>query len=123
MIRKMVLAACLCSLPAAALAGLAVVGQGEARRFDPSGFPPDMQKRYALMEVKCANPAEGCHSLGRVVEAVTTGIAPISHTPFDKKAAKMYGIKMMRKPDSGIDKKTARELVRLLYFLLEQARP
>ncbi|RMG93847.1 MAG: cytochrome C, partial [Candidatus Dadabacteria bacterium] len=109
-------------VPTAALAGLVVLGEGDARRFDPSGFPPDMQKRYALMEQKCNNPAQGCHALGRVVEAVTTGVAPVSGSTFDKKAAKMYGIKMMRKPDSGIDKADAKELVKLLYFLLDEAK-
>ncbi|RMG84846.1 MAG: cytochrome C, partial [Candidatus Dadabacteria bacterium] len=40
--RKAMVAALAALVPTAALAGLVVLGEGDARRFDPSGFPPDM---------------------------------------------------------------------------------
>ncbi|MHB8765334.1 MAG: cytochrome C [Deferrisomatales bacterium] len=107
-------------LATAAVAGVAVVGSGEKRAFDPSGWPAEMKARAPLFETKCANP--NCHTMERTVVAVTTGNAPISNTPFDKEAAKAYGIKMMRKPDSGIDKAEAKSLVELLYFLIDQGK-
>lgn len=104
----------------AAFAGLTVAGRGEARGFDPSGFPPAMRERYALLERSCGSAA--CHGLGRVVDAVQTGVAPFSRTPFDKRAVKRYALKMMRKPDSGIDIADAKALVELLYYLLDEAQ-
>ncbi len=58
---------------------------------------------------------------GRTVEAIFTGTAPISRTPFAKQAAKHYGVKMMRMPNSGIDKAQAKEMVVLMYFLIDQS--
>jgi len=116
--KQLFVVVCLCLICFPAFAGLTVIGEGDGRRFDPSSFPPAMQKSYSLMETKCSKA--NCHAFGRVVEAVTTGIAPISKTAFDKAAAKAYGVKMMRKPDSGIDKSDAKAIVELLYFLIDE---
>ncbi len=102
-----------------ALAGLKVIGEGDNRTFDASAFPPDRQASFKVMEVKCA--VASCHAMGRTVEAIYTGTAPISQTPFDKNAAKQYGVKMMRMPNSGIDKTLAKELVALMYFLIDES--
>ena len=110
----------LCLAGSVASAGVKTVGKGDGAKFDPAGWPADMQKRYELMEVKCNNKA--CHSMGRTVEAIVTGIAPNSKTPFDKEAAKRYGIKMMRKPDSNVNKEEAKRLVELMYFLIDEAK-
>lgn len=118
--RSMPAALALCLLGSVALAGVKTVGKGDGAKFDPSGWPADMQKRYEVMEVKCNN--KSCHSMGRTVEAIVTGIAPNSKTPFDKEAAKRYGIKMMRKPDSNVNKEEAKQLVELLYFLIDEAK-
>jgi hypothetical protein len=43
-------------------AELKAIGSGNAMRLDPSGFPPDMRKRYEkIMQVRCIK----CHSLER----------------------------------------------------------
>ncbi|MDF1554698.1 MAG: hypothetical protein P1P84_16630, partial [Deferrisomatales bacterium] len=97
-----------------AVAGLKVLGEGDSRAFDASAFPADKQASYKLMESKCA--VADCHGMGRSVDAIATGTAQISQTPFDKEAAKKYGVKMMRMPNSGIDKAQAKELVELMYF-------
>jgi hypothetical protein len=106
-------------LTVASHAGLIVVGAGEEKRLDPSGFPAERQKQYKLMDSKCGTG--GCHGLGRVIKAVESGVAPISLTEFHKGTAKAYGIKMMRKPDSGVNKKDARAIVDLIYFLIDEA--
>lgn len=118
--KSMVVAFALCLAGSAALAGVKTVGKGDQAKFDPASWPAEMQKRYSLMETKCNN--KNCHNLARTVEAITTGIAPNSKTPFDKEAAKRYGIKMMRKPDSNVNKEEAKQLVELMYFLIDEAK-
>jgi hypothetical protein len=100
-------------------AALKVVGDGVDRRFDPTGWPAEMQQNYQLMEVKCS--VTDCHSLDRTVEAVTSGVMPLSKKTFDKKEAKAYGVKMMRMPNSGIDKSEAKTLVELMYWMIDES--
>jgi len=98
-------------------AGLRVLGSGSTLRFDPSGFPPDMQAKYEIMRAKCVK----CHTLERTVIAITTGISPISGQPFDHDAIKAYGVKMMRKPGSGMSRQQVVETVELMNYLLSSA--
>ncbi|MEW6486339.1 MAG: cytochrome C [Thermodesulfobacteriota bacterium] len=111
-----VCAACLIALTAHA--GLKVIGEGADRRFDPAQFPPEYQASYKLMEARC-NVAD-CHDFQRTVDAIATGVATVTNTPFDKAAAKAYGVKMMRMPNSGIDKAEAKQLVELMYYMIDQ---
>lgn len=98
-------------------AALKVTGSGERLQLDPSGFPPHMQTAYQLMQAKCVK----CHTLDRAVIALKTGIAPISGMEFDKKSAKAYGVKMMRKPDAGISAQEAKTIVNLLAYLIDES--
>jgi hypothetical protein len=98
-------------------AGLRVVGKGDSMAFDPSGFPPNMKANYEIMKVKCIK----CHTLERTVVAITTGVAPITGQPFDRRATKAYGIKMMRKPDSNMNKQEVKQTVELMNWLLDEA--
>lgn len=107
----------LCLISTAAHAGLTIVGKGDNMRFDPSAFPPAMKASYEIMKVRCIK----CHTLERTVVAITTGIAPISGQPFDRKATRAYGIKMLRKPDSNMNKQEVKTVVELMNFLLDQA--
>lgn len=100
-----------------AQAGLKVVGRGDNMQFDPSAFPPTMKSAYEIMKVKCIK----CHTLERTVVAITTGIAPISGQPFDRKATKAYGVKMLRKPDSNMNRQEIKVTVGLMNFLLDEA--
>lgn len=101
-----------------ALAKLAVIGRGASLRFDPASLPPQQREVYErVMQVKCAS----CHTLERVVVAVKTGIAPISGLPFNKNSARRYGVKMMRKIDSGMTGTEIKEAVSLLIYLLDEA--
>jgi hypothetical protein len=56
----------------------------------------------------------------RTVIAIQTGRAPITGQPFNKQAVKAYGIKMLRKPNSNMDKKQIRDIVVFLNFLLDE---
>jgi len=104
-------------LNASAHAALSVLGTGDAMHLDPAGFPENRKSEYEIMRIKCVK----CHSLERVIFALKTGIAPISGQPFDRSATKAYGIKMMRKPDSNMDKNEVKTVVELLNYLLDEA--
>lgn len=116
--KKLLFAAALVLLATSAFAELKYKGQGPSLTFDPTSFTPEMAKKYEIMAVKCNNAA--CHTMERSVVAVRDGILPISKTPFDKEAAKAYGVKMMRRQDSGIGQKEAKVIVELLYYLIDE---
>ncbi len=99
-----------------ALAGLRVIGSGDSMRLDPSPFPPNMRANYDVMKVRCIK----CHTLERTIVAIRTGIAPISGQPFDRTATKAYGIKMLRKPDSNMNKQEVKATVDLMNWMLDQ---
>ena len=107
----------LCLYVVPSYAGLKVIGKGDAMRLDPSGFPPEMKAAYEIMKVKCVK----CHTLERTIVAIQTGIAPISGQPFDRGATKAYGIKMLRKPDSNMNKQEVKATVDLMNYLLDEA--
>jgi hypothetical protein len=107
----------LCLLSGTAHAGLTVIGKGDAMQFDPASFPAKMKENYAIMKVRCIK----CHTMERTVVAITTGIAPISGQIFDKNATKAYGIKMMRKPDSNMNKQEVKAVVELMNWMLGEA--
>ena len=99
-------------------AALKVVGKDATASFDTSGFPAARQEGMKLMVEKCNNTK--CHTMQYAVDAIKNGIAPITKSPFDKAAARAYGLKMMRRPDSGIDKNQAKIIVDTIFFLLEE---
>jgi hypothetical protein len=96
-------------------AALKLSGKGDKLTFDPSGFPPQMKANWEIMKVKCIK----CHTMERTVVSVTTGVAPISGQPFDKGATRAYGVKMMRKPDSNMNKQEVKACVDLMNWMLE----
>lgn len=96
-----------------------VTGRGAKMNFSPEGIPDTYKQSFNLMLEKCIK----CHTMERTVIAVQTGRAPITGQPFNKQAVKAYGIKMLRKPNSDMDKKEIRDIVLLLnYFLDENAK-
>jgi len=108
-------ALCCAASPLAAI-DLKTVGSGEALTFDPSGFRDDMKPKFEIMKVKCIK----CHTMERTVIAVKTGVAPVSSQPFDRGATKAYGIKMLRKPDSDMNKEQVKAVVELMNYLLDE---
>ena len=109
-------ALCLAAGPLAA-ADLKTVGSGDSINFDPAGFPPDIKAKFEVMKVKCIK----CHTMERTIIAIKTGVAPISSQPFDRNATKAYGIKMLRKPDSDMNKEQTKAVVDLMNYLLDEA--
>lgn len=107
----------LLTFSSAAHAAIKTIGKGEKLTFDPSGFPPQMKANWDIMKVKCIK----CHTMERTVVSVTTGIAPISGQPFDRNSTRAYGIKMMRKPDSNMNKQEVKATVDLMNWMLDAA--
>ena len=89
-------------------------GRGAKMNFDPDSIPAQYRASFDLMTRKCVK----CHTMERTVIAIQTGRAPITGQPFERQAVKAYGIKMLRKPDSNMNKQEIRDVVMLLNFLL-----
>lgn len=98
------------------IAGLRIIGKGDSMTLDPSGFPSNMKANFEIMKVRCVK----CHTLERTIVAITTGIAPITGQPFDRSATRAYGIKMLRKPDSNMNKQEVKAVVELMNYLLDE---
>lgn len=84
--------------------------------FDPESVDASYRPSMDLMSRKCIK----CHTMERTVIAIQTGRAPLTGQPFDKQAVKAYGIKMLRKPNSDMNKQEIRELVVLMNYLLDE---
>ena len=93
-----------------------IKGRGAAMNFDPANIPTHLHASYEMMSRKCVK----CHTMERTVIAVQTGRAPITGQTFDKQAVKAYGIKMLRKPNSDMNKQDIREVVVLLNYILDE---
>lgn len=117
-LKALLVAATLCfaASPLAAV-DLKTVGSGDAMNFDPSGFRDDMRPKFQVLTAKCFK----CHTMERTIVAIKTGVAPISGQPFDRGATKAYGIKMLRKPDSDMNKEQVKAVVELMNYLLDEA--
>lgn len=113
--RITIAALAVCLLASTAHADLKVVGTGNNMQLDTANFPPAMKTNYEIMRMKCVK----CHTLERTIIALQTGVAPISGQPFDKSATRGYGIKMLRKPDSNMNKQEVRAVVDLMNYLLD----
>ena len=98
-------------------AAIKVVGKGDTMNFDAASIPASMKASFDVMKVKCIK----CHTMERTVVAITTGIAPITGQPFDRAATRAYGIKMLRKPDSNMNKQEVKVVVDLMNYLLDEA--
>lgn len=93
-----------------------VVGRGAKMNFSSDSIPEMYKPSFELMQAKCIK----CHTMERTVIAIQTGRAPITGQPFNKQAVKAYGIKMLRKPNSDMNKKEIRDIVVFLNYLLDE---
>lgn len=116
--KKILLAGCILLLPLCltAHAELKLIGTGAAMQADTAAFPPAMKSSYDLFKVKCAK----CHGLDRTLLTLQSGMAP-SGSPFDAPAVDAYGAKMLRKPDSGMNKAEMKTIMDLMRYMLEEA--
>jgi hypothetical protein len=108
----------LASVTANSAGQLKVSGRGKAQTLVRAQFSPPMRKKYDLFARKCTR----CHAMSRPISALNTGITPVSGNLFEKKYIKKYVVKMMRKPKSGIAKRTAREILQFLIYARGLAR-
>ncbi len=106
---------CLAACPLAAV-DLKTVDSGDTMNFDPAAFRDDMKRSFEIMKTKCVK----CHTMERTIVAIKTGVAPVSGQPFDRSATKAYGIKMLRKPDSDMNKEQVKAVVELMNYLLDE---
>lgn len=116
--RKLFIMTALVSLVVAANADarVKVKGRGTAMNFDPESIPVPFQPAYELMSKKCVK----CHTMERTVIAIQTGRAPVTGQVFDRQSIKAYGIKMLRKPNSNLNKNEVKEIVFLLNYILDE---
>lgn len=104
------------SIAAVADARIKVKGRGAAMNFDAASLTPQYQATFEMMTKKCSK----CHTMERTVVAVQTGRAPITGQIFDRQAVKAYGIKMLRKPNSDMNKQEIRDVVVLMNYIMEE---
>jgi len=97
-------------------ARIKVRGRGPAMNFDAESIPPQYQATFEMMTKKCSK----CHTMERAVVAIQTGRAPITGQIFDRQAVKAYGIKMLRKPNSEMNKQEIRDVVVLMNYIMEE---
>ncbi|MBI5482876.1 MAG: cytochrome C [Deltaproteobacteria bacterium] len=116
--KRLMLLAALITLVTSSLAEarIKVKGRGDNMNFDPESIEATFRPAFDLMSRKCIK----CHTMGRTVISVQTGRAPITGQPFNKQAVKAYGIKMLRKPNSDMNKQEIRDIVLLLNHLLDE---
>ncbi|MBC7793563.1 MAG: cytochrome C [Clostridia bacterium] len=100
-----------------ARAELRVVGEGKARVIDARQFAEDERAGYETFKVRCTK----CHEMNRPITAILTGVTPVSGSKFDANEVKRYVVKMMRKPNSGISREDAKEVLGFLRRALELA--
>jgi mono/diheme cytochrome c family protein len=94
---------------------LKIIRSGKGLEVDPSPFNSTQLEQYGVFKQRCSQ----CHEITRPLQAVATGLSPVSHRTFGLKEIKRYVIKMMRKPNSGITKPEAKQIILFLRNLKE----
>ena len=93
-----------------AYADLKTQGKGKKIDFVREQFVEPHLSQYDVFRAKCTK----CHGLIRPIAAITTGITPVTGDDFDRKYTRKYVVKMMRKPNSGITKVEAKEVLKFI---------
>jgi len=115
--------ACLlcCIMASSASAALKITGRGDALRFDPAEFPPNMKDHFEVFKVKCTQ----CHTQQRIVIAFLSGRMPITGQTFDMDSLKTLSFRMyrnaMKKPDKHITKDQIKPIHILLKYMMEES--
>jgi hypothetical protein len=95
-----------------ATADLETVGRGRRQRLVRNQFPPEFRPRYDIFAQRCTK----CHAMARPIRALNTGITPVTGGTFDEEGIRRYVVRMMRKPNSEIERADAREIILFLNF-------
>ncbi len=93
-------------------ADLETVGRGRRQRLVREQFPPEFRPRYDIFAQRCTK----CHAMARPIRALNTGITPVTGGTFDEEGIRRYVTRMMRKPNSEIERADAREIILFLNF-------
>ena len=101
-----------------AIADLDTVGEGRRQRLVREQFPPEFRPRYDIFAQRCTK----CHAMARPIRALNTGITPVTGGTFDEEGIRRYVVRMMRKPNSEIERADAREIILFLNFARNLAR-
>ncbi len=60
--------------------------------------------------------------MARPIRALNTGITPVTGGTFDEEGIRRYVVRMMRKPNSEIERADAREIILFLNFARSRAQ-
>jgi len=101
-----------------ATADLDTVGEGRRQRLVRNQFPPEFRPRYDIFAERCTK----CHAMARPIRALNTGITPVTGGTFDEDGIRRYVVRMMRKPNSEIERADARDIILFLNFARNRAR-
>lgn len=101
-----------------ASAELITEGQGKKKRLVASQFGPEWAASFKLFSVRCTK----CHAMARPVNALVSGITPVTGSPFERQEIQRYVVKMMRKPKSGVNRDDAKQILRFLWYARELAK-
>jgi len=108
-----------CTLvPGLSSAELKTVGEGKQQKLVRSQFPGKNAEQYDIFAKKCTK----CHAEARPIAALQSGKTPISRGDFDREGIKEYVVKMMRKPNSGIDREQAKDIIEFLEYARSLAK-
>ena len=118
--RRLLLLALLINLVTVTLADaqLKIRGRGDKIHFDPESIPANFKPSYEIMNKKCVK----CHSMEYTVVSIQSGRAVVTGQPFDKQAVKAYGIKMLRKSTSDMNRHEIKDVAMLLNYLIDECK-
>ena len=91
----------------------------EQHAIDPAALPIVMKEPYDTLTMKCVK----CHGMDRILKAIDTGVSPISGAPFDKERITEHLISLVRKNDANITKDDAKEVLKIVGYLIDTRSP
>lgn len=100
------------------VAELKTTGSGKDRALDAAQFGGKHADQYKLFVSRCSK----CHEVNRTLTALETGVGPITGNKFDRDGMKSYVVSLMRKPNSGLTKEEAPEILEFLSHARELAQ-
>lgn len=101
----------------ASSAELKLLGVGGNMTLDTADIPAELKPNWELMQIKCSK----CHGLDVVLVPLQAG-ATSNGVALNKASIKAYGIKMLRKPDSGLTGIDLKKILELEDWLFQKGR-
>ncbi len=104
--------------PGSGQAELRTSGGGKDRVLDAAQFTGQRADQYKLFVSRCT----GCHDQSRTVASLESGVGSVTGAKFDRDGMKAYVVNLMRKPNSGLTKEEAPEILEFLGYARELAQ-